>query len=105
MKYVDVMLGNSSSGIIEMPSFGKPTIDVGDRQKGRIAAESVIHCVPKQECIKKALKKAFSQKFNRDCTKIKNPYDGGLASKKIIAILKKELPKIKSLKKEFCDYV
>lgn len=105
MKYVDVMLGNSSSGIIEMPSFGKPTVNVGDRQKGRIAAKSVIQCAPKQECVKKALKKAFSQKFNRDCAKIKNPYDGGLASKKIIVILKKELPKIKSLKKKFYDYV
>lgn len=105
MKHVDVMLGNSSSGIIEMPSFGKPTVNVGDRQKGRIAPKSVIQCAPKRECIKKALKKAFSQKFNRDCAKIKNPYDGGLTSKKIIAILKKELPRINSLKKKFYDYV
>lgn len=105
MKYVDVTLGNSSSGIIEMPSFGKPTINVGDRQKGRILAKSVIQCVPEQGCIKKALKKAFSQKLNNGCTKINNPYDGGLVSKKIIAILKKELPKIKNLKKKFYDYV
>lgn len=105
MKYADVMLGNSSSGIIEMPSFGKPTINIGDRQSGRIAAKSVIQCAPKQECIKKALKKAFSRKFNRACAKIKNPYDGGLASKEIVAILKKNLPKIKSLKKKFYDYV
>jgi GDP/UDP-N,N'-diacetylbacillosamine 2-epimerase (hydrolysing) len=105
MKHVDVMLGNSSSGIIEMPSFGKPTINVGDRQKGRIVAKSVIQCASEQGCIKKALKMAFSRKFNRNCAKVKNPYDGGLASKKIIAILKKELPKIKSLKKKFYDYV
>ena len=105
MKYVDVMIGNSSSGIIEMPSFGKPTVNLGDRQKGRIAAKSVIQCSPEQGSIKKALKRAFSQKFNRVCARIKNPYDGGFASKKIISILKKELPRIKSLKKKFYDYV
>ena len=105
MRHVDVMLGNSSSGIIEMPSFGKPTINVGDRQRGRMAAKSVIQCAPKRECIKKALKKAFSQKFNRSLANINNPYDGKLTSKKIIVILKKELPKIKNLKKKFYDYV
>lgn len=106
MKHVDLMLGNSSSGIIEMPSFGRPTVNVGDRQRGRIAAQSVIQCVPERGAIKKALKKAFSQKFIRTCAKIKNPYDtGGLASKKIVAILTRELPMIKSLKKKFYDNV
>jgi len=105
MKYACLMLGNSSSGIVEMPSFGKPTINVGDRQKGRITAKSVIQCAPNQECIKKALKKAFSEKFIRYCVKVRNPYDGGLASRKITTILKRELPKIKNLKKEFYDYV
>lgn len=105
MKYVDVMLGNSSSGIIEMPSYGKPTINIGDRQKGRVAAKSVINCMPEKESIKKAMRKALSIKFQRDCTEIKNPYDGGLASKRIAGVLTRELPKIKSLKKEFYDYV
>lgn len=105
MKHVSVMLGNSSSGIIEMPSFGKPTVNVGDRQKGRITAKSVIQCAPRQACIKKALRKAFSKKFSCDCSKTKNPYDGGWPSRKIGAILRKELPRIKSLKKKFYDYV
>jgi len=105
MKHVDLMLGNSSSGIVEMPSFGKPTINIGDRQKGRIAAKSVIQCSPQQECIRRALKTVFSKKFRRCCAKVKNPYGAGLASERIAAILKKELPKIGSLKKEFYDYV
>ena len=103
MKYVDVMLGNSSSGIIEMPSFGKPTVNVGDRQKGRIAAKSVIHCSPVHGSIVKAFKKAFSTKFIREISKIRNPYDGGSTAKKVVLILKKEIPKIKSLKKKFYD--
>jgi len=103
MKYADVMLGNSSSGIIEMPSFGKPTVNIGDRQKGRIAAKSVIQCSPQQGSLVKALKKALSSRFSRECSRIKNPYDGGLAAKKIIQILKKEIPRIKSLKKKFYD--
>jgi GDP/UDP-N,N'-diacetylbacillosamine 2-epimerase (hydrolysing) len=105
MQYVDVMLGNSSSGIIEMPSLGKPTVDVGDRQKGRIAASSVIHCDPVKASILKALKKVISTRFSKDCLKVKNPYDGGFVSKKIVAILKKELPKVRTLKKRFYDYV
>ncbi len=103
MKHVDVVLGNSSSGIIEMPSLGKPTINIGDRQKGRITAGSVIQCAPAQGRISMALKKAFSAKFSSTCTKIKNPYGNGLAARKIVAVLKKELPRIKSLKKGFYD--
>lgn len=103
MRHVDVVLGNSSSGIVEMPFFGKPTINIGDRQKGRIKAESVIPCVPMRRSITKALKKAFSARFNSTCAKKKTPYGNGLAAKKIVAILNKELPRIKSLKKEFYD--
>ena len=64
------VLGNSSSGIIEVPSFGIPTLDIGDRQKGRIAADSVIHCGYSTEEIKEGLKKvvAYGSKT------IDNPY-------------------------------
>ena len=58
LKYVKAVIGNSSSGIIEVPSFGIPTLDIGDRQKGRIAADSVIHCSYSTEEIKDGLKKA-----------------------------------------------
>ena len=55
--------------------------------------------------ILKALKKVISTRFSKDCLKVKNPYDGGFVSKKIVAILKKELPKVRTLKKRFYDYV
>ena len=70
LKYVKAVLGNSSSGIIEVPSFGIPTMDIGDRQKGRIAAESVIHCGYSTEEIKAGLEKVVAYKAN----KIDNPY-------------------------------
>lgn len=103
LKYVNAVVGNSSSGIIEAPSLGIPTVNIGDRQKGRVRAESVIQCAPVQESIFRALKKAFSLKFNSACIKIWNPYGSGMAARKIVSILKKEIPRVKSLKKEFYD--
>ena len=70
LKHVKAVLGNSSSGIIEVPSFGIPTLDIGDRQKGRIAADSVIHCGYTIEDIKEGLEKVVAYKTN----KIDNPY-------------------------------
>ncbi len=70
LRYIKAVIGNSSSGIIEVPSFGIPTLDIGDRQKGRIAAKSVIHCGYSTDEISEGLKKvlAYSSK------KIDNPY-------------------------------
>jgi UDP-N-acetylglucosamine 2-epimerase (non-hydrolysing)/GDP/UDP-N,N'-diacetylbacillosamine 2-epimerase (hydrolysing) len=70
LKYMTAVLGNSSSGIIEVPCFGIPTLDIGDRQKGRIAANSVIHCGYSTEEIKEGLDKvvAYGKKT------IDNPY-------------------------------
>ena len=70
LKYVKAVLGNSSSGIIEVPSFGIPTLDIGDRQKGRIAADSVIHCGYSTEEIKEGLAKVTAYKEKA----IDNPY-------------------------------
>ena len=70
LKYVKAVLGNSSSGIIEVPSFGIPTLDIGDRQKGRIAADSVIHCGYSTEEIMYGLEKVVAYKVQ----KIDNPY-------------------------------
>jgi len=103
MRYVDVMLGNSSSGIIEMPSFGKPTINIGDRQKGRIKAASVIQCIPMRLDIIRALKKALSVDFCRTSARVKSPFGNGWAAKKIVSILKKKIPKITIAKKKFHD--
>lgn len=70
LKFVKAVLGNSSSGIIEVPSFGIPTLDIGDRQKGRIAADSVIHCGYSTEDIKLGLK----QVTEFDHRMVDNPY-------------------------------
>ena len=100
MQYIDAIVGNSSSGLIEAPSFKIGTINIGDRQKGRIKAESVIDCLPDRESIKKAFKELYSEKFQSDIKNTKNPYGDDCASKPIIEILKTiELDNI--LKKEF----
>ena len=70
LRYVKAVIGNSSSGIIEVPSFGIPTLDIGDRQKGRIAAKSVIHCGYSVEEIKAGLKKVVN-----GIAMVENPYD------------------------------
>ncbi|MGF7056651.1 UDP-N-acetylglucosamine 2-epimerase [Brassicibacter mesophilus] len=81
---VDAVVGNSSSGIYEVPSFKKPTVNIGDRQKGRLLASSVINCVPEKTEIKKAIMNAFV----KDCSDVVNPYGEGNSSKKIIHIIK-----------------
>lgn len=65
MKQVDAVVGNSSSGIIEAPSLKTPTINIGNRQKGRLSAQSVIHTDPDLESLKKAFKKLYSEKFQK----------------------------------------
>lgn len=92
MRQVDAVLGNSSSGIYEAPSFKIPTVNIGDRQKGRLQAPSVINCEPRSETIAKAVARAFRM----DCSKIVNPYGNGTSSKQIFAILK-SIPNLKSL--------
>lgn len=70
LKYMKAVIGNSSSGIIEVPSFGVPTLDIGDRQKGRIAAESVVHCGYSQTEIELGIEKVI----NFDVKTVCNPY-------------------------------
>jgi len=101
LKYVDAVVGNSSSGIIEAPSFKIGTINIGDRQKGRIRAESVIDCKGSEQSIKKALEKLYSCRFQKQLKKVKNPYGDGHATERIISIIKKI--KIIDLKKKFYD--
>lgn len=102
LQYVDAVVGNSSSGIIEAPSFKIGTINIGDRQTGRTKALSVIDCKPNKKDIKKSLKIIYSSKFQNLLKTVKNPYekDKGLASKKIVKILK-NLKIQNSLKKNF----
>jgi len=102
MKFVDGVIGNSSSGLIEAPSFKIGTINIGDRQKGRIKANSVIDCKPSTESIQIALKKLFSKSFLDNLQNTNNPYSGSKVVEQIIEIIKsKSLDGI--LKKTFFD--
>jgi len=102
LQYVDAMVGNSSSGLSEAPSFKIGTINIGDRQKGRIKADSVVDCLPDKTSIKNAFKVLYSKEFQAVIKTSKNPYGDGCASKKIIKVLKTiQLDNI--LKKEFFD--
>ena len=74
LKYVAAVVGNSSSGIIEVPSMGIPTVNIGCRQKGRIAATSVIDCEPDTDSIVQAITKALSDDFKAQAQKTVNPY-------------------------------
>ena len=103
IQFVDVVIGNSSSGLLEVPSFNKPTINIGDRQRGRIKSNSVIQCDPNQSSITKAMEIALSKKFQNTLNYSINPYDNGNSSEKIIKILKKVSLK-NIVKKKFFNY-
>ena len=75
MKYAGAVVGNSSSGLLEVPSFGIPTLNIGDRQKGRLAADSVLHCETDKESILKGLDTVMSTAFSQKAAQTCNPYD------------------------------
>ena len=102
LQYVDAMVGNSSSGLAEAPSFQIGTINIGDRQKGRIMAKSVINCKSDRESIVDAFEKLYSKAFQEVLKTSTNPYGDGCASLKIVEEIKKvDLENI--LKKSFYD--
>ena len=88
ISHVDGVVGNSSSGLTEVPTFKKGTINVGDRQLGRIQASSVINCEPKEKDIKRAIKTLYSLDFNSNLAATMNPYGEGGASARIVKALK-----------------
>jgi GDP/UDP-N,N'-diacetylbacillosamine 2-epimerase (hydrolysing) len=99
---VDGVVGNSSSGLAEVPSFRKGTINIGDRQRGRLMANSVINCDPDRSSIGVALRTLYSHSFQASLATVSNPYGEGGASEKIVAHIKTtELDGI--LKKRFHD--
>ena len=89
VKYCDFVIGNSSSGIIEVPTFHVPTINIGNRQKGRIQAKSVINCSYKYEDIQQAIKIACSQEFILLLENVVNPYEKDSTAKKIFDTINK----------------
>lgn len=97
---MDAVVGNSSSGIIEVPAFNVPTVNIGDRQKGRIMGPSIINCLPTLNGISEAISKAFD--FDKS-NNVYHPYGKGNTSENILNILKNK--KTINIKKRFYDLV
>ena len=102
LQYVDGLVGNSSSGLAEAPTFKIGTINIGDRQKGRLKAKSIIDCKSKKKSITEAIGRLYSKEFQDELKTVQNPYGDGNATDKILDILIKQ-PVPKELKKEFID--
>lgn len=85
---VDGVVGNSSSGLAEVPSFKKGTINIGDRQRGRLQAASVINCEPTRQSIDAALKKLYTADFQASLSQVRNPYGEGGASEQVVKTIK-----------------
>ncbi|VDN48546.1 GDP/UDP-N,N'-diacetylbacillosamine 2-epimerase [Petrocella atlantisensis] len=104
LKYASMVIGNSSSGLLEVPSFGIPTINIGQRQKGRIQATSVINCEPRCEDISMAMDKATSEAFISIAKTTINPYGNGETSDRIVEIIGRFLfQETLNLEKNFYD--
>ena len=101
IKYSDVIIGNSSSGLIEVPSFKKPTINIGDRQRGRVCGPSVINCKPNKNEITKSIIYALSKSFNKKLINEVNPYGDKNSSIEIVKILKSTTINGNLVKKRF----
>lgn len=102
LQFVDAVVGNSSSGLIEAPSFKIGTINIGDRQKGRIRSNSIIDCHPSKQGIRNAIKKLYSQEFQNSLKSTISPYGDGNSAERIKKIIKSyNLTDI--LKKSFYD--
>ena len=104
MKNAEFVLGNSSSGIIETPAFRIPTVNIGDRQKGRLQSESIVNCGDKYGDIVAAISKAMSDDHRALCRTVVSPYGDGHAAEQIAkkaaeAVMTEEI----DLKKKFYD--
>lgn len=89
MAGASAVIGNSSSGIIEAPTLGVPTVDVGVRQSGRMRAESVLNCAPSEDEIVSTIRRAVSAEFSEQCTDMTNPYGNGDAARRIVETLER----------------
>ncbi|WP_300172985.1 UDP-N-acetylglucosamine 2-epimerase [uncultured Aliivibrio sp.] len=87
LQYCDLVIGNSSSGLIEVPTFKVPTVNIGNRQKGRIAGDTVIHCKGDENSILSSIQLALSAEFKQQCDLTNNPYGSGEASDRILDVI------------------
>lgn len=97
MAQVDAVVGNSSSGLYEAPSFGVATVDIGERQRGRLAAASVLHCAPERHAIAETIARAITL----DCSAVVNPYGDGRSARRIVDLLRSMPPAADLLRKPF----
>ena len=105
LSMADVVIGNSSSGIYETPTFSVPTVNIGDRQKGRIQAKNIINCKPERKDISASIAKALSKSFREEVKDTINPFGDGKTSQRIMEKLEYFFnnPDIFNLKKRFYD--
>lgn len=87
MRYCEAVVGNSSSGVVEAPSFQKPTVNIGDRQKGRLRCRSILDCGTDTDAIERTLRVALSPAFALGCKNSRSPYNGGDTSGRIVSLL------------------
>lgn len=88
IKHVAAVIGNSSSGIIEAPSLGIPTLNIGDRQKGRVTCDSIISCYSDKDSIRKGLKKVLSEEMAEIAKEVRNPYEKKKTAQSIFNVIK-----------------
>ena len=103
LSHAAFVIGNSSSGLLEAPAFCIPTINVGDRQRGRVFPESIINCEENTEAINKAIERAMDSEFRSQLHGMKNPYGQGDSSRKIVDVVVDTLKHPIDLKKKFYD--
>lgn len=103
VKYASMVIGNSSSGLIEVPSFHIPTVNIGDRQRGRLKADSIVDCAPLKEEISNAITKAKSEEMRKFASITTNPYGDGKTTDKILLAIKQIFQNGIDLKKKFYD--
>lgn len=105
LKYSDIVIGNSSSGIIEVPSFHIPTVNIGIRQQGRIQAGTVINCEPVRDEIVKAVRCGLNSEYAGKIKNMRNPYEGKNTSLTVVEEIKKRLENKINLCKKFYDVI
>ena len=103
LQFCKAIVGNSSSGIIEAPSFYIPTVNIGNRQLGRIAAKTVVHCGYSVEEIEGAMGLVMTKEYQEDIKGRINPYEGCNTSRDIVEIIVEFLSKKSGIKKRFYD--
>lgn len=104
LRFATMVIGNSSSGIIEAPSFHIPTINIGSRQQGRIQAASTLNCPPEKEAVLEAMRRARSDAIQAICRAAENPYEGAHTSKRMFETIRDWLKQSKlDLKKDFYE--